>query len=83
MQLRKHVDQCFSIFLLQRNLPQMFASLMEAYAMIQVSTIAQNCGCKFGPSIFGLFRRNPWQPLAEPRLKNTDVDTQLMKRFKR
>jgi len=26
---------------------------------------------KFVPGNFGLFRRNPWQPLAEPRLKNT------------
>jgi len=28
--------QCFSTFLLQRNLPQMFALLMEPYAMVQV-----------------------------------------------
>jgi len=27
----------------------------------------------FVPGNFGLFQRNPWQPLAEPRLKNTDI----------
>jgi len=36
-----NVHQCFSTFLLQRNLPQMFALLMEPYALIQVSILLQ------------------------------------------
>jgi len=66
--------QCFSTFVLQRNLPQMLPLLMEPYAMIQVSillqphrTVVEN----FVPGNFGLFRGNPRQPLAEPRLQNT------------
>jgi len=39
IQLYKGVCQCFSTFLLQRNLPQMFALLMEPYAMIQFSIL--------------------------------------------
>ena len=33
------VDQCFSIFFLERNLTQMFTLLMEPYAMIQASIL--------------------------------------------
>ena len=64
-----HLNQYFSIFLLQRNLPQTFALLTEPYAMIH-ATPAQNCGCEFRPR---QFRRNPWQPVVEPRLKITDL----------
>jgi len=49
---------------------------MEPYAMIQVSVLLQAHGtvvANFVPGNFGLFRRNPWQPLAEPRLKNTAI----------
>jgi len=69
-----------STLLLQRNLPQMFALLMEPYAIIQVFILLQphrTVVANFAPGNFGLFRRNPWQPLAEPwcsaepRLKNT------------
>ena len=35
----EHLQQCFSTWLLKRNLPQMFALLMEPYAMIQVSIL--------------------------------------------
>jgi len=35
------LDQCFSTFLLQWNLLQMFVLLMEPYAMIQVSILQQ------------------------------------------
>jgi len=38
---------------------------------VYIATTAQNCGCEFRPGNFCLFRRNPRQPLAEPRLKNT------------
>ena len=47
---------------------------MEPYAIIQVSILLQPqraVVANFVPGSFGLFRRNPWQPLAEPRLKNT------------
>jgi len=37
--LYKEVCQCFSTFLLQWNLPQMFALLMEPYVNIQVSIL--------------------------------------------
>ena len=46
---------------------------------VYIATTAKNCGCKFPPNKFGLFRRNPWQPIAEPwgssepRLKNTGI----------
>jgi len=59
------------------------ALLMEPYAMIQVSIMLQphrTLVANFVPGNFGLFRRNPWQPLAEPqgfaepRLKNTEVE---------
>jgi len=34
---------------------------------VYIATTAQNCGCEFFvPGNFGLFRRNPWQPLTEP-----------------
>jgi len=52
----------------------MFALLMEPYVMIQVSIFLQPNGtvvANFVPGKFGLFRRNHWQPLAEPWLKNT------------
>jgi len=68
--------QCFSTSLLQKNLPQMFVLLMEPYAMIHVSVLLQlhrTVVVNFVPGSFGLFRRNLWQPLAEPRLKNTVV----------
>ena len=35
------LHQCFPTFWLQRNLPQMFALLMEPYAMIEVSILLQ------------------------------------------
>jgi len=50
--------QCFSTFLLQRNLPQLFALLMEPYAMIQVSKLLQAHRTVVGdfvPGNFGLF----------------------------
>jgi len=60
----------------------MFALLMEPYAMIQVSILLsvktvvllqthRTVVANFIPGNFCLFRWNPWQPLAEPRLKNT------------
>ena len=61
----------------------MFALLTEPYAMIQVSILLQlhrTVVANFVPGNFGLFRRNPWQPLAEPlgsaepRLKNTGIN---------
>jgi len=62
----------FSTFLLQRNLPQMFALLMEPNAMIQVSILGycetvvllqlhRAVAGNFVPENFGLFRRNPWR----------------------
>ena len=62
------VAQCFSTVLLQRNLPQMFALLMKPYAIIQVSVLLQphkTAVANFVSGNFGLFPRNPWQPLAE------------------
>jgi len=38
---------------------------------VYIVTTAQNCGREFRPGNFCLFRWNPQQPLAEPRLKNT------------
>ena len=61
----------FLTFLLQRNLPQMFALLMERYAMIQVSILLQPCRivvAKFAPGNFGfpsLFAE-PLVELVEP-----------------
>jgi len=58
----------------QRNLPQMFALRHGTFAVIQVSTMLQRhrtVVSNFVPGNFGLLRRNPWQSLAEPRLKNT------------
>jgi len=37
----------FSTFLLQQNLSQMFALLIESYVMIYIAITAQNCGYKF------------------------------------
>jgi len=52
----------------------MFASLIEPYAMIQVSTLLQphrTVVANFVPGNFGLFRRNPpgshWRNLMVPR----------------
>ena len=51
--------------------------------MIQVSTLLQQhrtVVVNYVPGNFSLFRRNPWEPLAEPqgstepRLKNTAVE---------
>jgi len=70
------VHQCFSTFFLQRNHPHMFALLTEPHAVIQVSIPLQPhraVVANFVPGSFGLFRGNPRQPLAEPRLKNTAV----------
>jgi len=68
------VDQCFSTLLLQRNLPQMFALLVEPCAMIQVSVLLQphiTVVANFFPGNFSLFWWNPW-------LKSTAVDTCLV-----
>jgi len=49
----------------------MFALLNEPYAIILVSVLLQPHGivvANFVPGNFGLFRRNSWQPLAEPEL---------------
>jgi len=64
-----HVAQCFSTFLLQRDLPQIFALFIKPYAIIEVSILLQQHRtviANFVPGNFGLFRRNPRQPLAEP-----------------
>jgi len=54
----KAPTQCFSTFLLQRNLPQMFALIMEPYAMIQVSILH---------SVINEFRpRQFWAVSTEP-----------------
>jgi len=52
----------------------MFALLMKPYTMTQVSVLLQlhrTVVEDFVPDNFGLFRRNPRQPIVEPRLKNT------------
>ena len=77
------VRQSFSTFLLHRNLPQMYALLMEPYPMIQVSILWQphrTMVANFVSGKFGLFQRNLWQALSVPwgsaelRLKKkTDV----------
>ena len=59
------VNQCFSTFLLQRNLAQMFALLVEPYAKIQVSILLQphkTVVANFVAGTFGPFRRNPEVP---------------------
>jgi len=51
-----------STFLLQRKIPQMFALLMEPYAMIQKSMLLQphrTVVANFVPGNLALFRRNP------------------------
>ena len=51
---------------------------MEPNAMIQVSILLQlhrTVFANFVPGHFGLFRGNPRQPLAEARLKNTEVES--------
>jgi len=79
---KNYLNQCFSNFLLQRNLPQMFALLMEPYAMIWMSIFLQphrHIVANFVQGKFGQFRRNPWKPLAgtrgsaESRLKNNGL----------
>jgi len=66
----------------------MFALLMEPYALIQVSILLQphkTVVANLVPGNFGLFRRNPWQPLTdprgsvEPRLKNTALQHLILK----
>jgi len=69
----KQFKACFSTFLLQRNLPQMFALLVQPYAMIQVSILLSVINLMGRNSNFGLFPRNPWLPLAETCLKNTGL----------
>jgi len=84
-----HVSQCFSTFLLQGSLLQMFALFMEPYVcndpivysfcnkpLKQWYWYKQPHGTvdvNFVPANFDLFWWNSWQPLAEPWLKNTDV----------
>ena len=64
-----NLQQCFSTFLLQRNFPQMFALLMEPYAMIQVSI--QQMGGNVA-SMFYFYASA--EPLAATR--DTDVHQQ-------
>ena len=65
------LGQCFQPFLLQGNLQKMFALLMESCRTVVVN---------FVPGNFGFFRRNPWQPhaepwgSAEPRMKSTALE---------
>jgi len=70
------IFSCFSTFSLQRHLPQTYLLLMGPYAMIQVPILLQpnrTVVANFVPCNLGLFRRNPWQPRAEHRLKNTVI----------
>jgi len=58
----------FNLFL-QRNLPQMFALLMEPYAMIQechfaTTTYSRTVVANFVSGKFEMFPQNPGQPLA-------------------
>ena len=72
----ENLHQCFSTSLLQRNLAHLFALLMEPCIIIQVFMLLQRHGTVVANLItgnFGLFWRSPWQPLAETRLKNTDL----------
>jgi len=69
--VRTAVRQCFSTLLLQRNLQQMYALLMEPYAMIQVSTLLQPhriVFANFVPGNFGLVRRNPGRRSRNPEV---------------
>ena len=58
----------------------MFVLLLEPYAMIQLSILLSAINQMDRHGIFGLFRRNPWQPLTEPwgymepRLKSSGVE---------
>ena len=76
--------QCFSIFLLPRNLRK---CLLSSWNPMQWSKCLY-CNNRIEPWLrissqanFGLFQRNPWQPLAEPwgsaepPLKNTGLRT--------
>ena len=72
------VGQCFSTYVMQWNLPQNFALRVEPYVTVKTVILLQphrTVVANFIPGSFGLFRRNPWQPLAEPRFKNTGVRT--------
>jgi len=68
------LEQCFSIFLLQRN-PMQWSTCETVVLLQPHRTVVAN----FVPDIFGLFWPNPWQRLAEPRgsaearLKNTGL----------
>jgi len=44
----------------------MFILLLEPFVMIQLSILLSVINKMDRNGIFGLFRRNPWQPLAEP-----------------
>jgi len=46
----------------------MFVLLLEPFAMIQLSILLSAINQMDRNGIFGLFRRNPWQPLAEPQV---------------
>jgi len=49
---------------------------MEPYAMIKVAVLLQphrTVAADFVPGNLGLCRGKPRQPLAEPRLKNTEL----------
>jgi len=72
------VGQRLSTFLMQRDLPQNFALLVEPCVTVKTVILLQphrTVVANFIPGNFGLFRRNPWQPLAEPRFKNTGLGT--------
>jgi len=59
----------FNLFCCNRTFLKWFALLMEPYAMIQVSVLLQRhrtVVANFVPGNFGLFRRKPWRPPAEP-----------------
>ena len=59
---------CFSNFMLQRNLPQMFALLKEPCAMIQLSILLSVVN-EFRPRQFRSVSAETWAP----RLKNTET----------
>jgi len=67
------LQQCVSAFWLQRNLPQMFALLMEPCAVIQLSILLQrheNSGCKFRPWRIRFVSEEPLTATyGPPRLK--------------
>jgi len=59
---------------------------MEPHAMIQVYISLQLCRTvveNFVPGNFGLFRRNPWQPLSEPMVPRNPVEKHWSKPNKR